>query len=203
MKKILSFEESLKLSKKETIKYYKNYINKGLSTAFRILGLNILDIKSANGCTLEMTNGEKILDFTSAIGILALGHNHEKIIEVERKFHELKLVDSQKFGPNKLQAALAYNLAQILPADLDVTFFSVSGAEAVESAIKLSTMAKGKEGKYFISANDGYHGKTLGALSVTDTENFSEGFLLGLPEENTIKIPFNDKFIFSVNGYHL
>ncbi len=192
MKKILSFEESLKLSKKDTIKYYKNYINKGLSTAFRILGLNILDIKSANGCTLEMTNGEKILDFTSAIGILALGHNHEKIIEVERKFHELKLVDSQKFGPNKLQAALAYNLAQILPADLNVTFFSVSGAEAVESAIKLSTMAKGEEGKYFISANDGYHGKTLGALSVTDTENFSEGFLLGLPEENTIKIPFND-----------
>jgi len=192
MKKILSFEECLNLSHKQTIKYYRNYVNKGLATAFRILGLNILDIKSAKGCTLEMRNGDKVFDFTSGIGVLALGHNHEKIIEVERKFQDLNIVDIQKFGPNKLQAALAYNLAQILPEDLEVTFFAVSGAESVEAAIKLSTMAKGKEGKYFISANEGYHGKTLGALSLTDTENFSEGFLVGLPKENTIKIPFND-----------
>ena len=192
MKKILSFEESLNLPHKQTLSYYRNHVNKGLASAFRILGLNILDIKSAQGCTLELSNGDKILDLTSGIGVLALGHNHPKIIEVERKFQDLNIVDTQKFGPNKLQAALAYNLSQILPEDLEVTFFAISGAEAVEAAIKLSTMAKGSEGKYFISANESYHGKTLGALSVTDTENFSDGFLLGLPKENTIKIPFND-----------
>jgi acetylornithine/succinyldiaminopimelate/putrescine aminotransferase len=192
MKKTLSFEESLNLTHKQTINYYRNYINKGLATAFRILGLNILDIKSANGCTLELSNGDKILDFTSGIGVLALGHNHKKIIDVERKFQDLNIIDTQKFGPNKLQAALAYNLSQLLPEDLEVSFFAVSGAESVEAAIKMSTMAKGREGKYFISASEGYHGKTLGALSVTDTENFSDGFLLGLPRENTIKIPFND-----------
>ena len=192
MKKILSFQESVDLPHKETIKYYRNYINKGLATAFRILGLNILDIKSANGCTLELSNGDKILDFTSGIGVLALGHNHQKIIDVERKFQELKIIDTQKFGPNKLQAALAYNLSQLLPDDLEVSFFAVSGAEAVEAAIKLSTMAKGKEAKYFISAQESYHGKTLGALSLTDTENFSQGFHLGLQEENTIKIQYNN-----------
>ena len=192
MKKTLSFQESLNLSHKETIKYYRNYINKGLATAFRILGLNILDIKSAKGCTLELYNGDKILDFTSGIGVLALGHNHQKIIDVERKFQDLNVIDTQKFGPNKLQAALAYNLSQLLPGDLEISFFAVSGAEAVESAIKLSTMAKGKEAKYFISAQEGYHGKTLGALSLTDTENFSEGFHLGLREENTIKIEYNN-----------
>ena len=192
MNKILSFEESLKLPHKQTLNYYKNYVNKGLATAFRILGLNILDIKSAYGCTLELSDGTKIFDFTSGIGVLALGHNHKRIIDVERKFQDLNIVDTQKFGPNKLQAALAYNLAQILPEDLEVTFFAVSGAESVEAAIKLSTMAKGNDGKYFVSANEGYHGKTLGALSITDTENFSEGFLVGLPKENTIKIPYND-----------
>jgi acetylornithine/succinyldiaminopimelate/putrescine aminotransferase len=192
MKKILSFDESLDLSHLQTINYYKNYVNKGLANAFRILGFNILDIKSAKGCTLELSNGDKILDFTSGIGVLALGHNHERIIDVERKFQDLQLVDTQKFGPNKLQAALAYNLSQILPEDLEVTFFAVSGAESVEAAIKLSTMAKGKDGKYFISAKEAYHGKTLGALSITDTENFSEGFILGLPKENTIKISFNN-----------
>ena len=81
MKKILSFDESLNLSHKQTLNYYKNYVNKGLAIAFRILGLNILDIKSAKGCTLELSNGDRILDFTSGIGVLALGHNHEKIIE--------------------------------------------------------------------------------------------------------------------------
>lgn len=141
MKKILSFDESLNLTHKQTINYYRNYINKGLATAFRILGLNILDIKSANGCTLELSNGDKILDFTSGIGVLALGHNHKKIIDVERKFQDLNIIDTQKFGPNKLQAALAYNLSQLLPEDLDVSFFAVSGAESVEAAIKLSTMA--------------------------------------------------------------
>lgn len=192
MNKILSFKESINLPHKQTLNYYKNYVNKGLAIAFRILGLNILDIKSAKGCTLELSNGNKILDLTSGIGILALGHNHKNIIEVERKFQDLNIIDTQKFGPNKLQAALAYNLAQILPEDLEVTFFAISGAESVEAAIKLSTMAKGSEGKYFISANESYHGKTLSALSVTDTENFSEGFILGLPKENTIKIPFNN-----------
>ena len=147
MKKILSFEESLNLTHKQTINYYRNYINKGLATAFKILGLNILDIKSAKGCTLELSNGDKILDFTSGIGVLALGHNRKKIIDVERKFQDLNIVDTQKFGPNKLQAALAYNLSQLLPEHLEVSFFAVSGAESVEDAIKLSTMAKGNDAK--------------------------------------------------------
>ena len=93
MKKILSFDESLNLTHKQTINYYRNYVNKGLATAFRILGLNILDIKSANGCTLELSNGDKILDFTSGIGVLALGHNHKKIIDVERKFQDLNIIN--------------------------------------------------------------------------------------------------------------
>ena len=65
---------------------------------------------------------------TSGIGVLALGHNHQKIIEVERKFQDLNISDSQKFGPNKLQSALAYNFSQLLPEDLQVSFFAVSGA---------------------------------------------------------------------------
>ena len=192
MSKILSFDESIELSHKTNLKYYKNYINKGLAIAFRILGLNILDIKSAKGCKIILSNGESILDMTSGIGVLALGHNHPKIIEVERKFQDLNLIDSQKFGANKLQSALAYNLSQLLPEDLEVSFFAVSGSEANEAAIKLATMAQGKQAEYFISANEGYHGKTHGALSLTDSENFSEGFQIGIPKKNLIKIKFDN-----------
>ena len=126
MSKILSFDESIELSHKTNLKYYKNYVNKGLAIAFRILGLNILDIKSAQGCKIILSNGKSILDMTSGIGVLALGHNHPKIIEVERKFQDLNLIDSQKFGANKLQSALAYNLSLLLPEDLEVSFFAVS-----------------------------------------------------------------------------
>ena len=121
---------------------------------------------------------------TSGIGVLALGHNHKNIISVEQKFHKLMIPDSVKFGPNKLQAALAYNLSKLLPGDLSVTFFSVSGAEANESAIKLATMAQPIEKKYFISVKDSYHGKTHGTLSFTNSENFSEGFHIGINKKN-------------------
>ena len=111
MKKILSFEESINLSHKQSLNYYKNYVNKGLAIAFRILGLNILDIKKANGVVLELQNGDKILDLTSGIGVLALGHNHQKIIDVERKFQDLitvncaaiplGIIESELFGHKK------------------------------------------------------------------------------------------------------
>ena len=192
MVKLLSFEESINLRHDLSKNLYKKHVNKGLLFAFQILGLNYLDIKSASGSTIYLSNGDEILDLTSGIGVLALGHNHPRIKKIEQKCHDLNIIDSQKFGPNKLQAALAYNLSQLLPGDLEVSFFSVSGAEANESAIKLVTKAKGLKAKYFISTKNSYHGKTLGSLSLTNTENFSEGFHLGLPKENTIKIKYNN-----------
>ena len=192
MAKILSLEESLNLSHKFNLSFYKKHVNKGLLIAFRILGFNNLDIKSAKGAKIFLSNGDSILDMTSGIGVLALGHNHPRIKEAEQKCHDLNIIDSQKFGPNKLQSALAYNLSQLLPEDLEVSFFAVSGAEANEAAIKLATMVRGRKAKYFISTRESYHGKTLGALSLTDAENFSQGFHLGLPEDNLIKINFNN-----------
>ena len=190
--KLLDLESALNLDHKKVINYYKNHVNKGLLFAFRILGYNKLDVVKAKGCFLFLQNGTKILDMTAGIGVLALGHNHENIIKAEQKCHDLNIVDSQKFGPNKLQAALAYNFSQLLPENLNVCFFSVSGAEANEAAIKLATIAQGKKRKYFISTTNAYHGKTHGALSFSNTENVSEGFHIGINRENVIEIQYND-----------
>ena len=89
--KLLNFDESIKLDHKIVKKYYKNHVNKGLAIAFKILGYDKLNIKSAYGCNLYLEDGTVILDMTAGIGVLALGHNHEKIIEVEQKFHRLKI----------------------------------------------------------------------------------------------------------------
>jgi acetylornithine/succinyldiaminopimelate/putrescine aminotransferase len=130
---------------------------------------------------------------TSGLGVLALGHNHPVVIEAEKFCHNNNIIDLQKLGPNRLQSVLAHNLSQLLPGDLNITTLSVSGAEANEAAIKLVTRAKQDKRKKFIIIMEGaYHGKTHGALSLTDSEGFNDGFLVGIPKENILKIPHGD-----------
>ena len=81
---------------------------------------------------------------------------------------------------------LAYNISQLLPEPLDTCFFSVSGAEAVEAGIKLITRVQPDYKTFFITFREDYHGKTHGALSFTDSENFGSGFHVGIPRENVI-----------------
>ena len=186
--KIYTLDEAFNLTEQEYHLLYRKHINPGLYSIYKILGFNEMDIKYAEGLELVLSNGKRILDFTSGIGVLGLGHNHKSIVNAEKKCHDLSVIDVQKFGINRLQSVLAYNLAQLLPDPLDTTFFSVSGAEAVEAGIKLITRAQPKYKKYFISFDEDYHGKTHGALSFTNSEKFSKGFHVGINPDNVIII---------------
>lgn len=191
-KQMLSLEDAYNLDKKSADKLYRNHVNPALFAIYKILGLAEMDIVSAEGCEILLRDGRKILDFTSAIGVLGLGHNHPRIIAAERFCHDHKVIDAMKVAPSKLQAALAYNLSCLLPKPLEVAFFTVSGAEAVEAALKLAEKAQGPSKRKFITMSDSYHGKTHGTLAITKSENFGEGFLYGIPQENVIELPFGD-----------
>lgn len=181
----------------EIINMYSNHINPALMDIFKLLGFIDLDVSHAKGTYIYLHSGKKILDMTSGLGVLALGHNHPVVIEAEKFCHNNNIIDLQKLGPNRLQSVLAHNLSQLLPGDLNITTLSVSGAEANEAAIKLVTRAKEDKRKKFIIIMDGsYHGKTHGALSLTDSEGFGDGFLVGIPKENIIKIPHGDLHAF-------
>lgn len=115
-----------------------------------------------------------------------MGHNHPTVIEAVKKVME---------WPNLLQAslgtvvsALAHNLAQILPGGLSRSFFCNSGADAVEGALKLARAASGKT--KIVYCEGSFHGKTLGALSVTGRQKYQKPFLplLGPCE----MVPFGD-----------
>lgn len=190
-KTFLNLNNSLNLNHKKNIKYFKNYINDYLSYAYNILGFNNLDIKKAYGSKLCLYNNKIVYDFTSAIGVLNLGHNHKKIISAELKFQKSKQVDLQKFGPNKLVSSLAFNLINCFNNNLKKVFFAVSGSEANEAAIKLC-MAYNPNKKVFLSANESYHGKTLGSLSLTNVGNLNNGYLLGIPKKYRKIIQFNN-----------
>ncbi|HHY59841.1 MAG TPA: aspartate aminotransferase family protein, partial [Clostridia bacterium] len=165
--------------------YYKNYINPGLVTMMGLLDFDKQFVK-ARGVEVWDSDGQVYLDFLGAYGALNLGHNHPAVIEAVQKVMT---------WPNLLQAslgtvvsALAYNLAQILPEGVSRTFFCNSGAEAVEGALKLARAASGKT--KIVYCEGSFHGKTMGALSVTGREKYQKPFfpLIG-PSE---KVPFGD-----------
>ena len=192
MNKLLTIKDILNLPKKDYHNFFVNYFNAPLADIFRILGLDDMDIQSAKGSYIYLRNKKKILDTTSGIGVLALGHNHPKILNIEKKSISSDLIDIQKFGINKFQAALAYNLSLLLPDPLNTSFFTVSGAEAIEAGIKLITRVQPNFKNKFITFYGDYHGKTHGSLSVTDSENFKQGFHMSIPDSQILKIPHGD-----------
>ncbi len=187
---LLTLNQAIGLDVNRANELYKNHVSAGLLKAYTVLGFATMDIERAEGVEIHLRDGRTLLDFSSAIGVLALGHNHPRIVAAERLCHEQKLIDAFKVGPLKLQAALAHNLAQVLPGNLEVAFFTTSGAEAVEAALKLCEKAQGPSKTKYIAATSGFHGKTHGALSLTRVAGFQDGFLLGIPDTNVIEVPY-------------
>lgn len=183
--KLLSVDEALSIDRKQVREYYKNYINPGLVNMMGLLDFDKQFVK-AKGVEVWDSDGNIYLDFLGAYGALNLGHNHPVVIEAVQKVME---------WPNLLQAslgtavsALAYNLAQLLPDGISRSFFCNSGAEAVEGALKLARAASGKTKTVYCEGS--FHGKTMGALSVTGREKYQKPFLpLLSPCE---KVPFGD-----------
>lgn len=191
-KELLTLDKALTLGQAETNELYKKHVNAGLLGIYEILGVADMDIASAEGVEIKLKDGRTILDFTSAIGILNLGHNHPKILAAEAKCQNLKLVNAIKIGPGRLHSALSYDIAALLPDPLSVSFLTTSGAEAVEAAMKLCERVQGQERTKFITTTNAYHGKTHTAISLTRSGHIRDGFIQGISEENVIAIPYGD-----------
>jgi acetylornithine/succinyldiaminopimelate/putrescine aminotransferase len=190
---LLSLEQSLNLDLAAANKLYSKHMNKYLLQVFQVLGLSEMDIKGAQGVEIWLNDGRTLIDFSAGLGIVGLGHNHPRIIAAERRCHDLKIIDSIKIAPHKLQGALAFNISQYLPEPLNVAFFSVSGSEAVEAALKICERVQGPKGKdKFICMQGAFHGKTHGSLSVTTAARFQNGFMMGIPKENVISVRHGD-----------
>src|SRR5258708_21236134 len=122
--------------------------------------------------------GKKIMDFFGGFGSLALGHNHPRILAARKKFQEEKRHEIAISFMSQYAAVLAYNLAAIAPGDLDMVFLGSTGSEAVEAALKLAEKAAGGKRRKIFYAEKSFHGKTIGALSVTDSTLYQSFFEL-------------------------
>lgn len=152
------------------MKDYQYLQQKYLINLYPNRGLNIV---SGKGFFLYDEKGDKYLDMMSNYGVNIFGYNQpfitKSIIAQWKKLPTLHCSFT-----NDIRALAAEKLIEKCGNGLEQVYFSNSGAEAIEAALKFAVLATGK--KKFIAFRDGYHGKTLGALSATDGIKYREPF---------------------------
>jgi 4-aminobutyrate aminotransferase len=158
-----------------------------------------LVIKSGFGCYLEDVDGKLYLDFNSNVCSCAVGYNHPEILDTIRNFVGIGAhkIAGQDFYCSE-QADLAEELLKIVPKNLSKVLFVNTGAEAVENAIKFAFRKKGPLPG--VSCTGAFHGRTIGALTFTDSKAVQKK---NYPEINHEVIKFCTKDNDSeINGLH-
>ena len=186
---LLTVAQAKDMSVADMTALFKDHLNPGQLHFMKLLGFNKIKIETAEGMYYVDQNGRKILDFFGGFGSLALGHNHQRLISARKQFqdenrHEIAIAFMSQYA-----AALAKNLAAIAPGDLDMVFLGSSGSEAMEAAIKLAERVAGPKRPRVVYAENSFHGKTRGVLSITDGPLYRGDFKL---LDNNVKIPFGE-----------
>lgn len=174
-------DKNLKITQK-----YLDYINPGLMRLIAFMGFDKIET-SANGSIIRDNMGNEYIDCLGGFGVYSIGHRHPRVIEAMKDQLD-KMPFSSKVLLNEPYALLAEKLAEISPGNLKYTFMCNSGTEATEGALKIARIASGKPG--VIYTDNSFHGKTLGALSVTGREKYQKSSMPLLPL--TKQIPFGD-----------
>jgi 4-aminobutyrate aminotransferase len=126
-------------------------------------------IDHAEGSYLYATDGRKVLDFTCGIGVTNTGHCHPKVVEAIRE-QAGKLIHGQmNLIVHKPILELVDELRKIVPPTLDGFFFSNSGAEALEGALKLARHATGRQNVIVFQGS--FHGRTNATMAMTTSKN--------------------------------
>lgn len=139
-----------------------------------------LEIERAEGIYMFDKNGKSYIDLISGVSVSNIGHVHPKVVkaikdQVEKYMH-LMVYGEYIQTP---QVEFARKLAELLPLNLNSTYFVNSGSEAIEGALKLAKRHTGRS--EIISFKNAYHGSTHGALSVMGNEEFKNAFRPLLP----------------------
>ena len=144
-----------------------------------------LEIERAEGIYL-FGNDKSYIDLISGIGVSNVGHRHPHVLEAIHnqldKYLHLMVYGEYVQTP---QTQLAHALVQTLPGNLDTVYFTNSGTEAVEGAMKLAKRYTGRT--ELISCFNAYHGSTQGALSLSGDENFKRNYRPLLPDIRHIR----------------
>ncbi|MGW7070892.1 aminotransferase class III-fold pyridoxal phosphate-dependent enzyme [Streptomyces sp. NPDC054855] len=172
----------------ETPRRFEQHVNPPMARLFAAHGLDRV-FTGGNGATLTTADGTDYLDFIAGYGCLNLGHNHPEVTGRLRQFLDASAPTFVQYVSMPTHSAeLAERLSAVSPGRLERVFFSNSGTEAVEAALKLARAGTGRS--RLVYTENSYHGKTLGALSVTGRAGHRAPFGPLLPE--TAEVPYGD-----------
>ena len=140
-----------------------------------------MEISHAEGCYIYDTNNKAYLDFVAGVSACSLGHKHPKVIKAIKTQLD-KYLHVMVYGEYIQEPAVLLSklLAKHLPEQLETTYLTNSGTEAIEGAIKLARRATGRS--EIVAAHHAYHGNTMGAMSVMGYEERKQAFRPLIPD---------------------
>ncbi|NHM33557.1 putrescine aminotransferase [Neobacillus terrae] len=188
-KEQISEEEAAWITK-ETVDGFREHVNPGFLAYRKTVtkdGQFAAVEWSDNGACFKDVNGKEYIDCLGGFGIYNVGHRNPKVVKAVTDQLKRQALHSQDLL-DPLRAILAKILADITPGDLKYAFFTNSGTESVEAALKLAKMYS--ERTTFISTTRAFHGKSLGSLSGTAKGMFRKPFLPLIPGFR--HVPFGD-----------
>lgn len=177
--------EEMKTLNKEVAECFQQYVNPGFLSYRKSVtaggDYGAVEWQARDLNTLLDTQGKAYLDCLGGFGIFNVGHRNPKVVSaVQQQLAKQPLHSQELLDP--LRALLARTLAMLTPGNLKYCFFSNSGTESVEAALKLAKAKQGPLGRHTIIATSGaFHGKSLGALSATAKSAFRKPFMPLLP----------------------
>lgn len=149
-----------------------------------------MEVTKAEGSYIYDSQGKPHLDFVAGVSACSLGHRHPKVVEaIKQQLDSYMHVMVYGEYIQKPAVELAKLVATLLPTNIDTTYFTNSGTEAIEGAIKLAKRFTGRS--EIIAAKQAYHGNTMGAMSIMGYEERKKAYRPLIP--GTKFIQFNDK----------
>ena len=174
----------------ETVDAYERYVNRGFigyRKSVTEAGQFAAVEWSGCGAVLQDLLGRQYIDCLGGYGIFSAGVNHPKIVKAVASQMERMALNSQELL-EPWRAALARLLAMVTPGELQNAFFINNGTDAIEGAIKLARLYTKRN--TFVSTLGGFHGKSMGSLSLMGKASFREPFLGGLQDVRFV--PYGD-----------
>jgi len=171
----------------ETYDLHRRHVNPQMVRVLEVIGFN-RNYVSGQGAYLVDQEGRQVLDFLAGFGVFNVGRNHPEVKRVLHQVLDLDPASLVQMDLGLLSGLLAEALAKVTPPGLDAVFFTNSGTEGVEGALKFARAATGRE--KIVYCRRAFHGLTLGSLSVNGNHEFRDRYGPFLP--GCEAVPFND-----------
>ena len=172
-------QEESKIRNRRARTLFQRYVNPVLVNLAEQGGLNKTFVRGEDAVLTDAEENH-YLDFVSGFGSVNLGHNHPRVVQAVREALDESVAGFSPAAINPYAATLSERLVSIAPAGLEMVFFCNSGTESVEAALKLARSATGRTG--IVYCHGSYHGKSLGALSVTGNRGYQRPFAPLVPD---------------------